>query len=250
MSTQPPVSQPTASQRPGFSAGRAVALVIGSLLSLIGLLLLIIGGGAAWFGGRSDVDSMMTTTATLRTPTAALVSDTVSLAELHPNWPDWAGTVQVTVRGNGPDPVFVGIARSQDVARYLHGTAFDLVRTDSNGPYMGGAHWPRYQRMAGDLRALQQPDGQSIWAASAQGTGWQDLTWRPSNGDWVLLVANADGSIGVDVSASAGVRMPIVGMQMFGWVAWIVFGTGVIFLAGGVLLIVLGARRPRGSAVG
>lgn len=233
-------TNPGAPQR-GIDAYRAVALVVGSLLALLGVAVLVTGGTAAWFANHRDSHGyMMSEAGTASTRTAALVSQRMTLSGMH-DGSDWVGTVRVSVRGTDGAPVFVGIARESDAAAYLAGTAYDRVSMRGEEPY--GRHpWARSQRVDGDLRPLPSPAGQRFWVASANGAGRQTVTWNPTDGDWVLVVANENGSPGVHVTTDVGMSTPVLERA-----TPVLVGVGVVVLGGGVLLIVVGAgtRRAR-----
>ena len=82
------------------------------------------------------------------------------------------------------------------------------------------------------------------------GSGPQALDFD-GGGKWAIVLMNADASAGVDAAVSMGAKAGIVGK-----LAWIVTAAGLVVLAFGVLLIVLGTRRrelpssPAGSAWG
>jgi hypothetical protein len=65
------------------------------------------------------------------------------------------------------------------------------------------------------------------------------LVWDPTDGSWTVVVMNADGRPGIDVTADLGARVPALP-----WIAvgMLVAGTG--FLVGGGLLIAGAIRRP------
>jgi hypothetical protein len=89
------------------------------------------------------------------------------------------------------------------------------------------------------------PAQQRFWDASAHGAGRQTLTWDVQDGDWSVVVMNADGSPGVDAGVSAGASL--------GWLdeaGWISLATGLILLAGAGGLLYLGVRPRRGSQPG
>ncbi len=52
--------------------------------------------------------------------------------------------------------------------------------------------------------APSHPPTRNIWAASQQGSGTQTMNWEIEDGDWSVVVMNADGSLGVDADISAG----------------------------------------------
>ncbi len=67
--------------------------------------------------------------------------------------------------------MFVGIARTSDVTRYLRGSAHALVTDVDYSPFHAD-----YSTQPGD-RSAAAPGAERFWAASAQGAGKQALTW-------------------------------------------------------------------------
>src|SRR3954452_25246896 len=117
--TPPPEPGRTASRR-----NRPVPLVIGILLDLMGLPLLLGGLGLGWAVAtqRDDDGFFSTPTEQLRTRTVALSSGVVNLGKAGPDgwWADHhLATVRLSARSEGARGVFIGIAPSADVARYL-----------------------------------------------------------------------------------------------------------------------------------
>ena len=55
------------------------------------------------------------------------------------------------------------------------------------------------------------PATQDFWVAKSQGTGTQKLDWDVKDGDWSVVVMNADGSPGVHADISAGADVAFVG---------------------------------------
>ena len=96
-----------------------------------------------------------------------------------------------------------------------------------------------YSRQAGE-RSPAAPGDERIWAASTQGAGPQTLTWDVEDGDWSIVVMNADGSPGVQADVSAGAKLAY--LTEIGWSA---IGTGVLLLLTAVGLVVLAVRAPR-----
>jgi hypothetical protein len=144
------------------------------------------------------------------------------------------GEVRLDVAPQTDEPVFVGIAPTDQVSHYLRGVTYTSV-TDLD-------YWPfeaRYAERAGDGRPTP-PREQSIWAASTQGAGPQTLDWHVRDGDWSVVVMNADGSSNVDAEVSAGAKVPF--LSALGWFA---IGTGAVFLIAAAGLLVVGIRKPR-----
>jgi len=214
-------------------AGRIVLLVLGSIAALFAFATL--GGGCALVAidqtQRDDDGFLMSPSEDLSTPTYAIVSES---AELDTSGAEWAldtflGTVRI--RSESERPVFVGIARRVDVARYLDGVERDAV-SDFDGD-------PRYEREPGT--APEGPPGdQAFWVASASGTGEQTLEWEPEEGFWQAVLMNEDGSRGVSSEVSIGAELdPVL------WIGLALLGVGALLAAGAALAVTAGIRRGR-----
>ncbi len=167
----------------------------------------------------------------------AILLDGILIKNNLPSSGGFSSTITVAVRSDA-HPVFVGIGPTDDVINYLDGATIDQV-TEFN--------WPndvRTKEVPG--RGSPRPPGtQSFWIVSDQGQDDRTVRWTLSRGDWSVVVMNADGSEGVDVTASASVRLPIVGPL---GIVLLVLGLGS--LVGGILLTVSGARMPTAPARG
>jgi hypothetical protein len=129
------------------------------------------------------------------------------------------------------------------VERFLSGVPHTTVHDVEAGPF--GSFDADYTRHAGQRHPVS-PQHADIWATSNQGAGRQIVDWEIEDGDWSVVVMNADGSLGVDADVSAGVDIPF--LNELGWTA---LGSGSFVLVLGIGLIVLGARRtgnPSGRA--
>jgi hypothetical protein len=104
--------------------------------------------------------------------------------------------------------------------------------------------WPfeiDYEERAVAGKGKPAPPGeQRIWAASVQGAGTQTLEWDVEDGDWSVVVMNADGSRGVNAEVEAGAKVPF--LTEIGWTA---AGTGAVLLIAAAGLLLLGIRTPR-----
>jgi hypothetical protein len=143
------------------------------------------------------------------------------------------GKVRVQVESREDKPVFVGIARTSDVEDYLAGVSHSTLTDVSTSPFEAD-----YDDHAGDRRPVAPADSH-IWAASEHGSGKQTLNWEIDDGDWSVVVMNADGSAGVDADVSTGANVPF--LDEIGWTA---IGSGSFVLIIGVALLVMGIRRP------
>ena len=217
----------------GSTAGRIVLVVVGVIAGVIALGLL--AGGCALVGidrtQRDDDGFLMSPTQEFASPTYAIVSEA---AELDTDGAEWAldtflGTVRV--KSESERDVFVGIGPATEVDRYLNGVEHDVVDDlDSSGD-------PEFARQTGS-RPVGAPGEETFWVASASGSGEQALDWEPEDGDWRVVVMNADASRGVSSDLSIGAELDTV--------LWIGLGLllfGALFAAAAALAITAGVRR-------
>jgi hypothetical protein len=217
-----------------LSGGRLAAVIAGGSLALVGLMLALAGAGLLWAEDHKDRDGYYTTgTERYSTDTYAVASESLDIDGI-PYGDEVYGKVRLKVQGNDGAPVFVGIARSDDVDAYLAGTAHATLTDVDYSPFE-----PAYRTTAGD-RAPARPGTQSFWVASAEGTGTQTVNWNVDNGDWSVVVMNADGSRGVDAGVSAGANVPLIGdLALAASIA------ALVLLLGGGSLLAGGLIRPR-----
>jgi hypothetical protein len=220
------------------SGGRTVAVVVGSLLAIVSLGFLAVGGAALWANGKKDEQGYVSTgTDRFHTDTAALRTENLDLdlggAEDVVGSSKY-GKVRLHATSRAGKDVFVGIARTSDVSSYLRGTAHATVTDLDYDPFKAD-----YDTTGGARRA-EPPASQRIWAAQAQGAGTQSLTWDVDDGNWSVVVMNADGSPGVDAGVKAGASVPFLDE-----VAWGSLGGGVVLMLAAGALMFAGLRTPR-----
>ena len=101
-------------------------------------------------------------------------------------------------------------------------------------------HHGTYTGHAGSAPAV--PPGQAgIWTKQAAGPGTQTLTWAVRSGDWMVVAMNADASRPVSLHVNVAATLPALP-----WIAAGLLIGGIIFLIGGVLLIVIPLQRTSG----
>ena len=214
---------------------RVGSFVAGIIAAVFALILLGSGIWALWVDriDRGSGGFVSVGTSELSTPTFAIQSP------LTGDGPDWLygstvfGTGRVRATSHNDRPLFIGIARHDDVVRYLLGTGYATIQhlaSDELTTHEGGA-------------PAVPPTSLTIWAASTQGTGQQTLLWKPRGGDWSIVLMNADASPGVSLRGDLGAKFPLLP-----WVALglLVFGVALALL--GRWLLVRG-RRPRHASV-
>jgi hypothetical protein len=119
--------RPRVAERPsGWTGGRITAVVIGGLLVLVSLALLGSGGTGLWADlTQRDAGYVTTDLHEFSTSGAALATEPTHLGSPGVGWlysPGVLGKIRIRVTPTSSRPaLFVGIARSSDVDRYLAG---------------------------------------------------------------------------------------------------------------------------------
>jgi hypothetical protein len=207
--------------------------VVGVLLALVSLALLA-GGGTALWADRTQRDAGYATTDVheFSTSGSALATEPTHFGSAGAGWlysPSLLDKVRIRVTPAGSSSaLFVGIGPSTDVDRYLAGVSHTLI-SDFWGE--------KVQSIDGGAPA-SAPGTQNFWVASATGPGPQSVVWEPTDGSWTVVVMNADGRPGINVTADVGARIPSLL-----WIAVGFLAAGAVFAVGGALLIVGSVRR-------
>jgi hypothetical protein len=227
-----------------WTAGRVVSVVIGAVLLVTGSGLVGTGGTVLWaHTALRDGDGYVwTPDAELATDRYALIGDSLELEGAGLEWvvDNVLGTARLEVRGVDDDTeVFVGIARTSDVAGYLAGVGHEQL--SDIGPRWDRGHLEPGWRTDHPGGAPAVPPGESdIWRVQSSGTGVQVLEWTPEEGDWTAVIMRADAGPGVAVEARVGATVPALP-----WIGGVLLGLGVLFLLLGALLVGLATRRAR-----
>jgi hypothetical protein len=226
------------------NAGRIALVVTGAITALLATAL-VLGGSLALYGEieKDDEGYLMTDTHRLSGDSRALTTGNLDVDLGEGDWvvrPDDLGKIRLDAESRDGKELFVGIASTSDVERYLSGVPHTTVDDVEAGPFE--SFDPDYTRHPGSGRPAS-PEHADIWVASNHGTSRQTVDWEVQDGDWSIVVMNADGSLGVDADISAGADVPF--LNELGWTA---LGSGSFALAFGIFLIALGARRPSGPS--
>jgi hypothetical protein len=221
-----------------MSAGRVILIVLGSIGVLFGVALLAGGGFVLWADRTQREDGYLTTPSErFATPTYALTRTRLEVDTDGEGWvlnDSWFGKIRI--RGESPDAktLFIGIGPAADVAKYLGPVAHANVQDIDFDPFRA-----TYLPVAGGA-----PDGppteERFWAASASGVGTQTVTWKVRDGDWSVVLMNADGSRGVAADVDLGAKL-----SFLLWVAIGLLIGGVLVTGGSTALVLLAARTPR-----
>jgi hypothetical protein len=221
-----------------MSAGRVILIVLGSIGALFGLALLA-GGGFLLWADRTQRDDGYVTTPSERfaTPSYALTRTRLEVDSDGPGWllnENWFGKVRIRGESPGAKMLFIGIGPEAAVAKYLGSVAHASVEDIDFDPFR-----VKYLPIAGDA-PQGPPTEQRFWAVSASGVGTQTVTWKVRDGDWSVVLMNANGSRGVAADIDLGAKL-----SFLVWVAIGLLIGGVLVVGGSTALIVLAARTRR-----
>ena len=232
-----------------WTAGRVTSVVVGSVLLLAATGPLLAGGTLLWADrtGRDADGVLLVSAGSVDTARSAVTTDRVVLEGDGLDWvvDELVGTARLEVTPEDPDDeVFVGVAPTAAVDRYLSGVGHATADTiDAGWGDAGDRPWQLEDVPGGALAT--PPTDAGIWTVAVSGAGSQTLDWRPGEGDWTVVVMRADGDAGIAADVRAGATLP--GLTAFA-VALLV--TGAVLLAVGGLLVALAVHRaqpPAGS---
>ncbi len=230
-----------------MKAGKIVLLVFGVIILLISLVPFLAGGGLMWAEkALRDSEGFYTTPAVqLEKDSYAIVTEPANI-DLGGDW-EWlswgrrwspSDFLTLKIEGSSSDPskqVFLGIAEVSDLKAYLNDVEYDEI-TDFRirRPSLDYTNHP------GTLTP-EDPTNQVFWTVSAHGEGTQTLEWGIEEGTYSFVLMNEDGSRGLDLAASVGVKVPaIVGGIGIGLLV-----VGIVLLVVAILMIYLAVRRSK-----
>jgi hypothetical protein len=215
--------------------GRVVRLVFGSLALLAALAL--IGSAIAGIVGletnRDATGYFATHTHHYQTSSYALSTESLNVGGVTGVLEAALLRLRITATSNdAAKPLFVGIAHTADVNRYLARVQHDELRDINFDPFKVD------YRSLGIGAPTALPSTESFWQTRANGTGTQTISWPVKRGHWSAVVMNADGSRNVSVDARLAARL-----SGAWWFVAAFIALGALSLVGGIALIRSGARR-------
>ena len=230
---RPETSPPAPAAPAPWTPARSAWLASGAA-GIVGAVLLAATGGAVHLVDEQRRDGAYLTSDTVRVDSAghAVTVEDIDLDGLGGDW--LLGTARVRATGASGAPVFIGVAPTEDVADYLDGVAHSTATELDD---------PAYTEHPGTAPG-EAPTESDIWTAQASGTGTQSMTWKPSGGNWTVVVMNADGSAGVDARTDVGATVPIVDTL----VHWLLALSALLAVGGGLVLRFLQVSARRRSA--
>ena len=214
-----PGAPPSPAGPNGWTAGRIIALVAGSVLALITLGVFGSGATLLWADQTQRVSGYLPVhSGTYSTSGYALASDQIVL---HGGWEflePLVGQARIQVTSTDPaKPVFVAVGPAGQISSFLAGTRYTTI-TDSGGTT---SHY--------GSRVPGSPGAAGIWTLQVSGAGTQTLRWTPDTGTWIIMAMNHDGSAGLAIRAKIAIAAPML------------FRVSVELLVSGALLGVLAA---------
>lgn len=205
---------------------RIVTFVVAAIFALVAIGL-IAGGAALTWAHTTQRDAagfLSSPTYELTSSGYAVMSEDIDLASRPGDWwPADLAEIRLEATAATDSPVFVGIGPADEVGAYLSGVAVDEV------VQLGGASDDVGYRTSAGTAPAGPPTDQTFWIASAAGPGEQMFTWELDQGEWTLVVMNADASQGVTVDTQFGVNIGIL------------LAVGIGLLVAGLLLGALSA---------
>lgn len=239
MTTTPIAPLPATKPPRSRNGPRALLVGLGTLLILTGVILLAIGGTAVWANQQRDDDGYFRAgPERVSTETSAVSVPSLELSGAGPDdlyADDFLGDVRIQLESrNTGVPLFVGIGPAAEVAKYLDGVGHDEVSDIAVDPFeLDTTTRPGEQPTAA-------PATQSFWVASDTGTGARTLGWNATEGDWAVVIMNADGSPAMDVDVSVGGKLPAIQ----GIAVGALIGSALLLTIGTVVMIsALGPSR-------
>lgn len=224
-----------------MNSKRLIAFVSGSVAALAAAALLAAGGAALWADGKKNDDGYITSAShQFGSAGYAVATDDLDIDEDGAPGligSDAYGHLRLKVDSRADKPVFVGVARTADVERYLSGSAHSSVTDVELDPFHAD------YRTLGGARRPAAPATAGIWAASAHGAGTQTMTWNVRSGGWSIVVMNADASRGVSADVSVGANVPVLTP-----LGWGLAGGGLLLALLAAGLIAAGVRSPNRPA--
>src|SRR3954471_3670811 len=228
MTTQTPAYDPARASRTGRVIGGGILATIGAVVALGAGAVLALGGSDGTFGsGHRDVS----------TKTAALVSEPAKINGTQ-GVTDVLGHPSVRISADSVRAdrnLFVGVGPKAQVDRYLAGASIDTVHDFSVEP------WNLDKTTREGSATPRPPATQPFWVAKSAGST-AALDWKVRDGNWRVVVMNADGSRGVATMSEFEVQIPHLAT-----LALIPLIAGIVTLAGGIALIAVPSRRRSGG---
>lgn len=194
-----------------MSRGKIFLVAVYALVFMIGVGLIIGGGTILWANiFMEDAEGFYTTKKVDVSRVSHAITSEPAEIEIGHIWIlDWLKSVEVKIaaENNQDKGVFIGIAEEKDLKSYLNGVDHDRVEElDLHHPV--GKPEVEYENFPGSS-SPDAPTEVDFWTASSSGSGEQVLRWSLEEGTFGTVLMNADGSKGIDITASIGAKVPV-----------------------------------------
>jgi hypothetical protein len=208
---------------------RTTVIGLGTVLVVVGLVLIFNFGLASLGHTPAFREHNLTDPFAIEVSSRAVVTDDIELLRWN-TMPAFVTPDDVRVEGvaAGSGSLFMGIAPADAVAGYLDGVAHDEI-TDWDW-IQDDIEYVVYTTNEGATDPAA-PGTEDFWVASVSGSGELALDWTIQDGDWALVIMNADGSPGV----SADVRFGVATLP-------VLLPIGLASLAVGLVALISGGR--------
>src|SRR3954452_21681918 len=217
-------------------AARTGRLIGGGVLATVGAVLALGGGGVLALGGSDGEFS--SGHRDVSTSTSALVSEVASINDTA-DVSDALGHPRVKIATdsmNSDRNVFVGVGRKADVDRYLAGAQIDRVTDFDVDP------WTLDKTRVEGTAKPRPPATQSFWVAKSSGSS-AAIDWKVRDGNYRVVVMNADGSRGVQTESEFSVQVPHLATA-----AIVALIAGILLGGGGIAMMALAGSGSRGRS--
>jgi hypothetical protein len=219
--------RPAPSQESQSSTSRTIGLIATAFVAVVGVVALAGGSVMLWANAANTDAGYFTAEAhEFSSSSHAIVANGLDANTGDLDFLLSSGRLQelrlTTTSADPENPVFVGIASQQDVAAYLRNVEQDEVRALDFDPFA-----VRYATLAGDAAPVPPADV-PIWVAFSSGAS-ETLEWEMADGDWSVVVMNADGSADVSADIAVAAKAPLL------------FHIGLGFVIGGAVLVLAAA---------
>ena len=213
------------------------AMVVGAVILGSGFLTAVSGG--ALLGLFGDGQVLSSGQHPITTSSSAVVTDLGHIDGINGlDFVTGAPTLHISAESVRDSAVFVGVGPTAEVERYLDGVETETVTDFTLSPFDIDT-----VRTEGSAVA-EPPTEQDFWTASSSSSDVASIAWQIEDGNYEIVIMNADGSAGVLTAAEIGASLPSsTGLWIF------VLILGVLFMAGGGTLLAVGARRDRTAQV-
>ncbi len=223
-----------------MSTKRILLLIFGVIFILASILAMVVGGAMIWASQfHKDAEGFhLTEPMNITSGSYAVTSQAIEIDEGASKALYWLNMDTIKTEVENADPfktVFIGIAKSRDVAQYLLNVEHEQVTEIKVFPSRF-----KYESISGNAQP-GLPDSQDFWLEKSQGIGLQRIEFSLEEGEYTILAMNADASPGIDLGVVFGIKAS--GLVLA--IGIIFVSIGFIVLLGGILMVVFGARRPQ-----